>query len=92
MQQVYSTEIITDADYTDDLAPLPNSSSSWISVAYDDCIKPIRDLLGLVWFYGRSTIFYISNIWFVNSFCRYTQLNDQTVLFQTIQFSISQQS
>ena len=35
---------------------------------------------------------YISNIWFVNTFCRYIQLNDQTVLFLTIQFSISQQS
>ena len=32
---------------------------------------------------------YISNTWFVNKFCTYTQLNDQTVLFQTIQFNIS---
>ena len=58
--------------------------------------------LGWVWFYGISTIFsylmpnpfftYISNIWFVNAFCRNTQLTDQTVLFLTIQFSISQQS
>ena len=35
---------------------------------------------------------YIFNIWFANSFCRYTQLNDQTVLFLMIQFYISQQS
>ena len=34
---------------------------------------------------------YILNMWFVNIFCRYTQLNDQTVQFQTIQFSICQQ-
>ena len=54
-----------------------------------------------VWFgffYGISNIVgylmpilvytYILNIWFVNTFCRYTQLNDQTVLFLTIQSSI----
>ena len=55
------------------------------------------DWFGLVWFYGISNIVgylmpnpvftFILNIWFVNTFCRYTQLNDQTVLF-----SISQQS
>ena len=55
---------------------------------------------GLVWFYGISTIVgylmlnpvftYIWNIWFVNTFCRYTQLNHQTILFLTIQVSISQ--
>ena len=39
-------------------------------------------------FNGKSC-FYISNIWFVNTFFRYTQSNDQTVLFLTIQFSIS---
>ena len=58
--------------------------------------------IGLVWFYGISHIVgyliqnpvftYILNIWFLNTFCRYTQLNDQTVLFQIIKFSISQQS
>ena len=42
---------------------------------------------GLVGFYGISTIVghlmpdpffsYLSNIWFLNTFCRYTQLNDQ---------------
>ena len=32
---------------------------------------------------------YILNIWFLNTFCRYTQLNEQTVLFLLIQFSIS---
>ena len=56
----------------------------------------------LVWFYGWAIIvgylmwnpvfIYILNIWFVNTFCRYTQLKDQTVLFLTIQFSLSQQS
>ena len=56
----------------------------------------------LVWFYGISTIIgywmpnlvyiIISNIWFVNTFFTYAQLNDQTVLFLTIQFSICQQS
>ena len=55
-----------------------------------------------VGFYGISTIVgnlmpnpvftYILNIWSVNMFCRHTQLNDQTVLFLTIQFSIIQQS
>ena len=34
----------------------------------------------------------ILNLWFVNTFSWYTQLNEQTVLFPTIQFSISQQS
>ena len=53
----------------------------------------------LVWFYGISTIVgylmpntvftYTLNIWFVNTFCRYTQLNNQSVLFLTIQFSKS---
>ena len=52
----------------------------------------------LVGFYGISIIVgylmsnpvytYILNI-FVNSFCRHTLLNDQTVLFLTIQFSTS---
>ena len=56
----------------------------------------------LVWFYGMSTIVgylmpnsvftYVLNIWSVNTFCSYTHLNDQTVLFLTIQLSISQQS
>ena len=55
-----------------------------------------------VWFYGISTIVgylmpnpvftYISDIWFANILCRNKQLNDQTVLFQTIQFCLSQQS
>ena len=58
-----------------------------------------RVIFGLVWFYGISTIVgylmpnpvftYISNIWFTNTFCRYTRLNDQTTLFQAIQFSMS---
>ena len=56
----------------------------------------------LVWFYGTSNVIgylmtnlvftYISNIWFVNTFSRYTQLKGQTVLFLTIQFTIYQQS
>ena len=32
---------------------------------------------------------YILNIWFINTFFRYTQLNDHTVLFLTIQLSTS---
>ena len=65
-------------------------------------IQNWTDWFGLLWSVGISNIvgylmpnpvfIYISNIWFVNTFGRYTQLNDQTVLFQTIQFSISQQS
>ena len=59
-------------------------------------------IFSLVGFYDISTIVgylmpnpvfaYILNTWVVNIFCRYTQLNDPTVLFLTIQFSISQQS
>ena len=54
-------------------------------------------IIGLVWLYGTSTIVtylmpnpvltYRVNIWFVNTFCRYTPLYDQTVLFLIIQFS-----
>ena len=66
-----------------------------------------KELSLLIWFglvYGIWTIvgyfmpnpvfiyIYILDIWFVNTFCRYTQLNDQTVLYLTIWFSISQQS
>ena len=49
--------------------------------------------------YGISTIVgylmpnpvftYLLNIWFVNTFCRYMQLNDQTVPFLTISSSSS---
>ena len=50
----------------------------------------------LLWFYGISTIigYLMSNPVFtyildiVNTFCRYTRLNDQTVLLLTIQFNI----
>ena len=35
---------------------------------------------------------YTLNIWHGDTFYRYTQLNDPTVLFLTIQFSLSQQS
>ena len=55
---------------------------------------------GLVGFYSISTIAnylmsnpvftYISNISFVYTFCKDTRLNDQTVLFLTIQFTVSQ--
>ena len=54
---------------------------------------------GLVWFYGISTIVgylipnpvftNVLNILFVNTFCRYTQLSDQSVLFLTILFGRS---
>ena len=37
----------------------------------------------------NSVFTYILNIWSLNKFCRCTQLNDQTVLFLTIQFSIN---
>ena len=52
---------------------------------------------GLVWFgfmaYQPLCFYnYIKYIWFVKAFCRYTQLNDQTVLFSRIQFRKSQQS
>ena len=51
----------------------------------------------LVWFYGIWTIvgylmpnpLYIKYLWFVDTFCRYTQLSDQTGQFLTIQLSIS---
>ena len=56
----------------------------------------------LVWFYGISTLVgylmpnpvfrYVLNMWFAPTFCWYTKLNDRTVLFQAIQFSINQQS
>ena len=56
-------------------------------------------VFGFVLFYGISTIVgylmsnyaftYIINIRFVNTFCRYTYLNDQTAIFLTIKFSIS---
>ena len=63
---------------------------------------PVRNItrlvwFGLLWFSGTSTIVgyvmrnpvfkYISNIWFVNTFCRCTQLNDETVLFLKIQWT-----
>ena len=57
----------------------------------------LNNLQVLVWSGGISTIVgyvmpnpvftYMLNMWYVNRFCSYTQLNDQT-----IQFSISQQS
>ena len=60
----------------------------------------LKRILGscLVCFYGISNIVgyltpnpvftHISNTWFVNTFHWYTQINDQTVLFLTIPFSI----
>ena len=55
---------------------------------------------GLVWFYRISTNFgylmpnpaftCILNIYDLQTFCWYKQLNNQTVLFLTIQFSVSQ--
>ena len=57
--------------------------------------------MDMILFHGISTIngyfipspvySYILDIWFVKHFI-YTQLNDQTILFLTIQFSISQKS
>ena len=61
-----------------------------------------RRWFGFLRFYGISTfVAYlipnlvftnILNIWFVDPFCRYTKLNDQTLLLLTIQFNIIQQS
>ena len=45
------------------------------------------------WLFNINPVFtHILNTWFANMFCRFTELNKQTVLFLTIQFSISQQS
>ena len=59
----------------------------------------IRQWYGFVWLYGISTVVgylmqnplfsYILNIRFINSFCRYNQLKELTVLFLTIQFNKS---
>ena len=59
-------------------------------------IFKLQPMLGWVGLYGISTIVgylmpnsvftYILIIWFVKTFCRYTELNDQTILFQ---FSMS---
>ena len=38
---------------------------------------------------AKSCFIYILDIWFANKFCWYTLLNVQTILIQTIQFSIS---
>ena len=68
---------------------MPNPFYTYISNMYD-----------LVWFYCISTLAgslmpipvftYILDIQLVNISSRYTQLNDQIVLFLTIQFSLSQ--
>ena len=43
------------------------------------------------WLFNAKSCYYmyILNILFINTVCRYTQLNDSIVLFLTIQFSIS---
>ena len=42
------------------------------------------------WLFNTNSYIYIYiYIWFVNTFCRYAQLNDQTVLFQIIHFNMS---
>ena len=39
------------------------------------------------WLFNTKSCFYIKiSKWFANTFCRYTQLNDQTVLFMIIQY------
>ena len=73
-------------------SPTPRCSCYWKGSLLVDLVY------GRQLYFGISTIFgyslpipvftYISNIWFVNSFCRYTELNGQTVLFLTIQFRI----
>ena len=41
------------------------------------------------WLFNAKSCFYM-NIKFASTFCRYTKLNDQTVLFLTIQFNCFQ--
>ena len=57
-------------------------------------------LFGLIWF-GFMIIDYlisnpvftcISNIWLVNTSCKYTQVNNQTVLYLTSHFRMNQQN
>ena len=51
------------------------------------------DFYGIVGYLLPNPDFtYILTIWFVNTIYRFRQLNNQTVLFQIIQFSINQQS
>ena len=63
--------------------------------------KRKKNISDLVWFYDISTIvgYSVLNSVFadvkyliLNLFWRYTQFNDQTDLFLTIQFSLGQQS
>ena len=74
----------------------------WILAEWGILVEPSNNesySFGAACFYGVSSIVgylmpyptftYLLNIWFVNTFCRYTQFNMQTVLFLTIQFSIS---
>ena len=59
-------------------------------------------LVVLFCFFGISTIVgyskpnhvftYVINVWFVYTFCRYTELNDRTVPFLKVKFSPSQQN
>ena len=50
-------------------------------------------LYGIVGYLMPNPVFtYILVIWFVETFCRYTQLNDQTVLFKNIQSGVGQLS
>ena len=62
-------------------------------------LVPNQSLFGLVWFYAIPIIVgylmpnpvftYIPNIWFLNTFFKYTQLNNQTIFILTIQFRIN---
>ena len=50
-----------------------------------------HDISTIVGYLMPNPVFtYILNIWFINTFCRYSQLNDKTVQYLTIQFSINQ--
>ena len=58
--------------------------------------RPHLVWFALLWFYGISTIVgYVmlnpvfTYIWFFNTFYRYKQINDRTVLFLTVRFSFS---
>ena len=77
------------------VAPSPTSrcSSYWkggLRVTLDPLLNGISTIVGYLTLNPVFT--YLFDIWIVNTFCRYTQLKDQAVLFLTIQFSISQQS
>ena len=73
-----------------------------LEVHTNNCVASKFFACWLVGFYDISTFLYylipnivfkyLLDIWFINTFCWYTPLNDQTWLFLKIQFSINQRS